>query len=193
MYLILSLLILAVITVVISINCIIKNITFNKVEQIINGKAPYVEGSYVEEINAEEFIKLTGVDFINILPEKFKKLKVSYQIAYDMDDKIRKASAYNIMDSSGRIRYPMIIELHSKTLWSRFFVNNTGYKYKYQKVKISNINGVNVICSIYKEEYNTYYADFQIDEINIHIESKIMTESEFLNFCERFIEYFKAE
>lgn len=169
-------------------------VTYNEINSLTRSAAPFIEGSYEKEIENSEFEKLTGINLPDSVPKDFTNERKVYVVSHDKNNKILNIS---IMIGENNDGYPISIAMYSRKIWSDLSYSPIDYRYgdkDNNKMTKTNISDVPV-CFIhyvdnnseYKLGYDIYMAEFNINDINIYIESNRLNQADFESFVNTLI------
>ncbi len=165
-------------------------VVMNEISVLDSYTPPYIEGAHDEEITAEDFKSLTGMDLQNSLPESDKNEEAVYYASYDGNDEILCLFA-----SFGDENNYTSLSVFSKKLWSDQTYYPIDFNFQnetYTKTTIMNVPAVFVHYDDSKSEadlgYDIYLAEFTSNDIGVNVASHMFNQNEFVSFVKKLIE-----
>lgn len=186
---------LAVSVIILCSGCGETAATFNNLDSITEGAPRYIEGAYTEDIDADEFETLTGLCVQQSFPSS-NTVTVSGYAEYDKDGNIINMSVGMSDDTNG---FSAGISVYSTELWSDLSDSPVDYRYggdETNNLVSAKIGQTEVLFFHYDDSkekeytlgYDVYIAEFELNGINVYVESNTMDQGNFTHFVTSLIQ-----
>ncbi len=163
---------------------------------ITEGAPRYIEGTYTEDVDADEFETLTGLCVQQSLPPSFQSATIAGYAEYDRDGKIINMSVGVREESNG---FSAGISVSSSKLWSELSYSPVDYRYGNEETNelVTTTIGETAVLFFHYDDskekeyelgHDVYIAEFGLSGINVYVESSRMNQDEFAQFVASLIE-----
>ena len=184
----------ALICIMLCVGCGKTAVTYNSMDSIYDATPMNIEGAYTAELGADEFETLTGLSIRQSLPSTYQSESMSAYAEYDKDGGIINIQG-SISHNGGYIAFSAF----SDKLWSNLSYAPNFYRYGddgSNNLVFTTIGGIEVLFFYYDDSkekeyklgYDVYISDFDLNGINVYVESNAMSQNEFEQFVTSLIE-----
>ncbi len=184
------------ICIILCAGCGVTAVTYNGLDSISEGAPRYIEGSYSEDIDISEFESLTGLLVRQSLPESYASEPISGGAQYDKNGSIINMTVGIGERGNG---FPASVSVFSNELWSDLSYSPVDYRYGRDETNdllTTTIGQTSVLFfhyddskeKEYKLGHDVYIAEFELNDIDVYVETKTLSQHEFEQFVTSLIE-----